>query len=504
MSASVSAPDAQRPLILALDVGTSSIRALVYDALGRAVDGAESRAIYEMKTTPDGGVEAEADELVDLTCRTIDAALHAAGGLVRDICGVGSCTFWHSLVGVGADGSAITPLLNWNDTRSRREAQDLGDRLGAEWIHAQTGAMPHSSYCPAKLLWFARNRRDLFQRVARWMSIGEYLHLRIFGRTLCSVSMASGTGLLNPRTCSWNDAILREVGIAAAALSPLGAEREFLTGMAAGYAKRWPALASLPWLPAFGDGACSNIGSGCVARDRLALMVGTSGAMRICWHADQFEIPRGLWCYRADRRYVLLGGALSNAGDVYAWCRNTLNLEGAGIEAELTALEADGHSLTILPFFSGERSTGWADYARAAVIGMSLDTRSIDIMRAALEAVVYRFAGIYDQMSAVLSPGARIVASGGGILHSSLWTQMMADAIGAPVLTSAVAEASSRGAALLALESLGHLPGLGDVPAPTAAVYEPNAANGERYRSGRARQEALYQLLIAPGPKVLQ
>jgi gluconokinase len=497
-SASTGPGEARRPLVLALDVGTSSVRALVYDAVGRAVEGAESRTAYEMKTTPHGGVEADGDTLLDLTCSTVDALIQAAGGTVRDICAVGSCTFWHSLVGVDAEGRAATPVFNWNDTRSRCDAAGLAERLGADWIHAQTGALPHSSYFPAKLLWLARTRPDSYRRVVRWMSFGEYLHLRIFGRTLCSVSMASGTGLLNPNTCSWNEEMLKESGISADHLSPLAADHEFLTGMTAEYAGRWPALARLPWLPALGDGACSNIGSGCVERDRVALMVGTSGAMRICWQADKVETPRGLWCYRADRRYALVGGALSNAGDVYAWWRNAFQLEEGGMEPALASLEPDGHGLTVLPFFSGERSTGWADNARAAVTGMSLDTRPIDIVRAAMEAVAYRFAAIYEQMSAVLGRAARIVASGGGILHSPVWTQMMADVIGAPVLASAVAEASSRGAALLALESLGFLTDFRAVPAPAAAVYDPDPPKTEIYGRGRRRQEALYSLLISP------
>jgi gluconokinase len=89
--------------------------------------------------------------------------------------------------------------------------------------------------------------------------------------------------------------------------------------------------------------------------------------MRVCWQADRVEIPRGLWCYRPDRRYALLGGALPNAGDAYAWCRSIFKLNEGGIETEVAALEPDGHGLTVLLFFSGERSTGWADYARADI-----------------------------------------------------------------------------------------------------------------------------------------
>ncbi|HEY6290547.1 MAG TPA: gluconokinase [Terriglobia bacterium] len=495
--ASIHPSQAERPLVLALDAGTSSVRALLYDALGRAVEGVENHTPYQMRTTPDGGVEMDADELVAITCRNLDPVLERAGKLVQDTCGVACCTFWHSLLGVGPDGKAVTPIYNWNDTRSREDAADLAARLGVEWVHARTGAVPHASYYPAKLLWLRRTRLSEYTRVARWMSFGEYLHLRLFGRTMASVSMASGTGLLNAGTCLWDHELLRHLDLEPGRLSPLAQDHDVLTGLGAEYAARWPALARLPWLPAVGDGACSNIGSGCVTRDGIALMIGTSGALRVCFQADQVTIPPGLWCYRANRRYLLLGGALSNAGDVYAWCQNTLRLGQEGLEEELAARVPDAHGLTVLPFFSGERSTGWADHARAAVTGMTLNTHPIDMLRAALESVAYRFAAIHDLIAREVPGGKRIIASGGGIIHSPAWVQIMADVLGAPVNASAVPEASSRGAALLALQSLGFLADLEAVPVPLGRVYEPDRAHRETYDWARQRQEALYRRLIS-------
>ncbi len=495
--AGVGPEQAHDPLVLALDVGTSSVRAIVYDALGRAVEGAGTHTPYQMDTMPDGGVEIDADRLLGITCGAIDGLLRAEASLLVRLGGVACSTFWHSLVGVDADGKVLTPVFIWNDTRSRDDAAALVERLDVDSVHSGTGARPHASYWPAKLCWLRRTRPDVFGRVAHWMSPGEYMHLKLFGRTLCSVSMASGTGVFNPNTCNWDAAMLAECGIKREQLSPLAGDHEVLTGLTAEYASRWPALAHLPWTPAVGDGACSNVGSGCVTRDFVNLMVGTSGAMRVCWAADQVRIPRGLWCYRASRRYALLGGALSNAGDVYAWCVDRLRLDATDLEAELAALATDAHGLTVLPFFSGERSTGWADSARAAITGMSLATRPVDILRAALEAVAYRFAAIYERLREVIPGEAKIVASGGGILHSPVWTRIMADVIGVPVIASAVPEASSRGAALLWLESLDEIDDLNSIPAPTGRVFEPDSSHHEAYRKGRERQELLYDLLIA-------
>jgi gluconokinase len=496
---------AVRPLALALDVGTSSVRAVLYDAMARQLENIEGRTHYQMTATQDGGVEIDADELIEIIYRTIDECLDQAKLQLRDvdeaICAVGYSNFWHAVLGVDSQGKAITPLYNWSDTRSADDAQALGERLGADWIHSRTGVVPHASYYPAKILWLRRTNPALAMRVARWVSIGEYLYSTIFGRMVCGVSMASGTGLFNPNLNGWDGEMLAAIELPVEQLSPLAEEREGLMGMRREFAERWPELLRAKWLPAAGDGAASNIGSGCFTSEQIAINVGTSGAMRTCWPAGRVQIPKGLWCYRANRRYALIGGALSNAGDVYAWCKRMLRLDESNeeIESQLAAMTADGHGLTVLPFFSGERSTGWHDEARAAFAGLHLSTDPIEMLRASMEAVCYRFAAIYERLRAELSANARIIASGGGILHSRVWTQMMADVIGVPVVASAVQEASSRGAAMLALEAFGQIENFSAVQTPLGEVFEPTSSQHERYLFGREKQERLYEILISRG-----
>lgn len=498
---------AQRPLVLALDVGTSSVRTEIYDATGRAIEGIEGRTQYQMTATPDGGVEIDADKLIEIICGTIDECLIQARALLPDldeaICGVGYSNFWHAMLGVDENNKAITPLFNWSDTRSALDAKTLAAELGVDWIHQRTGVVPHASYYPAKILWLRRTKPELARRVSRWISIGEYFYFKIFGGMECGASMASGTGLFNPNLKVWDAEMLNAIKIDLDHLSPLAKESREMVEMRREYSDRWPQLKRAGWLPAAGDGACSNIGSGCSTLERIAINVGTSGAMRVCWSAESVQIPAGLWCYRANRRYALIGGALSNGGDVYAWCKRTMRVgensfkDEEEVEAGLSGLEPDAHGLVVLPFFSGERSTGWHDSARAVITGINLSTRSIDILQASLESVCYRFAAIYERLKTELSGETRIIASGGAILNSKYWTQMMADVIGVPVVASAVQEASSRGAALLALEAFGVIESLDSVATPLGEVFKPDEKRHERYLNGRARQEKIYNLLIA-------
>jgi gluconokinase len=486
---------AEHPLVLALDLGSSSLRALVYDRLGRELQGTEGRVPTEWRRTREGGVEADPDALLDGAFRAIDQALAAAGPSAAGLRAVGISTFWHNILGVGADGRPATPLYSWADERSARAALALRTRLDEEAVRQRTGCVFHPSYPAARLLWLRDAASEAFRAVRTWMSIGEYLALRCFGRTVCSVSMASGTGLFDQRRCAWDDEVLEAVGIGPDRLAPLGDLTAPLVGLLPSYAARWAVLAGIPWLPAAGDGALSNVGCGCVTSSRAALAVGTTGALRVLRAGAVPRVPRGLWIYRADRARVLSGGAVSNGGNVYRWLQEVTALGAAEeIERALRERPPNGHGLVVLPFLAGERSPEWPLAARGAVVGLTLATDPFDLLQASLEAVAYRFAMIWDALRGAVPEVREIVASGGALLRSPAWMQIMADALGHDLIASGEEEGSSRGAALVALEVLGAAQAE-TTPAPLGRVYSPDPARHARYRDARARQRRVEEAL---------
>ena len=475
--------------ILSVDVGSSSVRAELYDDAGEGLEGTEVKLDYEFEYTPEGGAEKDADELLDLVVRAVDGTLSEAGGAV--ISGVAMSTFWHSVLGLDRDGRPTTPILTWADRRAAECVPDLRERLDERAYHRRTGCVPHSSYCPAKLLWASYALPEAFEKTERWVSPADYFYANFFGEPyLVGTSMASGTGLFDQNRRKWDRETLEVLPAEEAQLSAISDEPR--KGLAGEWAERWPALRETPWLPAVGDGACSNVGSGCTGSDRLALMVGTSGAMRVLWKAESVEIPDGPWCYRADAKRYVMGGALSDGGNLIEWLRNTLRLpDTEKTEEMLSDMEPDSHGLTFLPLLAGERGPGWADRANGTVSGLSMTSKPVEILRAAMEAVAFRFA-IIAEMLGTASPGEKeVVASGGGLLNSPTWTRIMADTLGRPVTLSGVQEASSRGAALIALEALGG-PEIEAAQAPLGETFEPDPSNHEVYMKALERQRRLY------------
>ncbi|MGC9400559.1 MAG: gluconokinase [Anaerolineae bacterium] len=495
---SIVAPlQAQSPAVLSLDIGSSGVRAVLFDAQGRAVEGVGACVSYAFETTSDGGSQMDAERLADCVWRCLDRVTAQMAALDLRIDAVAVDTFVANVLGVDAEGRPVTPLTTYADTRAAADAVALRAELDEDEVHARTGCRLHPSYLPARLRWYARTQPGVFACVARWLSIGEYLERRLFGETAVTYSVASWTGLLHRRALMWDAALLSALSLDTERFSPLTDVDRPRQGLRAPFAGRWPALRDVPWFPAVGDGAAANVGSGCVTPRRVALTVGTTSALRVIVAGAPAAVPPGLWCYRVDRRRSLLGGALTEGGSVYAWMRETLRLDGpAVVEATLAEMAPDAHGLTVLPFWAGERSPGWAGDARAVIQGLSLATTPLEMMQAALEAVAYRLGLVFEQLRAETPAEVEVVVSGGALPASPVWLQMVADVLGRPLLVSRVEETTARGAALLALEALGALPTLAAAPTFDGEAVQPDAERHAVYRQAMARQQALYERLV--------
>jgi gluconokinase len=226
-------------------------------------------------------------------------------------------------------------------------------------------------------------------------------------------------------------------------------------------------------------------------------MIGTSGAMRVVYEGKPpAEIPFGLWCYRLDWRRVIIGGALSDGGGLYRWLKDTLKLTATDdeIENHIAKTAPDSHGLTFLPFLAGERSTNWNAAARGAILGLNSATDAIEIAQAALEAIAYRFAAIFEQLNEICEI-REVIASGGALRESPVWTQIICDTLGKPMFLPDEREASSRGAVLFALEKAGMIKNISDFPTDKGQAFLPDDEKHKIYQSAKQRQEKFYGLI---------
>lgn len=492
--------DRDKPGALGVDLGTGSARAFLFDLEGRRLGG--SRLRYSWRVTRDGGVEADADELVRLVFRSVDGALAEASGQA-EVVAVGFSALWHTLLGVDGRGAPVTPVYGWNDTRATTAASRLRARLDERAVHARTGARLHPSYPVARLVWLREAHPELFAGVRRWMSLPEYLWFKLTGDHAADLSIAAGSGLLHQEAMEWDPELLGVTGVGAGQLGRIVPGEDAAIRPAAGpAAERWPGLRSALWRMPVGDGACACIGSGCTDEHRMALGIGTSAAVRAVVPALPAEPPPpGLWIYRLGRDRALIGGAISNGGAVRDWLLSILRLpeDSESLDARLAERPPAGHGVAMLPFLAGERSPGWPLDATGALFGLRLGTDRLDLLQAGMEAVAYRLVLLRRLLLEAVPSARTIMASGGALRHSAYWPGLLADALGEPLLLTRDPEASSRGAAMLAFIAAGELEGLKDVPVPRTSVIEPDPARHEAHAAALARHVALARATRSSG-----
>lgn len=485
-SLSSSERPSSKPQVCAIDVGTSGVRVALFDGLGQEVPGTQARSRRAFTTVSDFA-ELDPDQLVDEVIKTVDELLTSYSGAKIEF--IALSAFWHSLIGVNAAGLPTTPVLTWADTRAAQFVKELRSNFDELEIHARTGCRFHPSYWPAKLAWLKSEHHEKFRNTRCWLGFSEYFCLRLFGERTTSISMASATGLFNQQDCDWDRDLVHALGLSPDTLPEIQIQPNArLTDI---FAARWPILAKARLITIVGDGAANNIGAGCSTKDRIALMVGTSGAMRVVFAGGPpDELSPALWSYRVCEKRVVVGGALSDGGGLVQWLTESFNFD----QGEIAELEPDAHGLTVLPFWSGERSTGWSTDARGGIFGLRQGTKPVEIVRATLESIAYRFALIARALDPI-APEATIIASGNALRSSPVWLQIIADVLGRPLMFGGSAESSIRGAALLALEAVGKIASIEEDSISIDQVYEPDMSRHSRYQQGLARQEELYERL---------
>jgi gluconokinase len=475
-------------LVLAMDIGSSSTRSALFDEKGRMLPGTSASREYAVSYTADGGAELSpltlrraSEECLRKTLQT----RRASPSLRKiPIAAVSASAFWHSLLALDRMGRPLTPVYTWADSRCTEDAIHLREELDERKIQARTGCMLRASYWPAKLRWLRRTNPPVFKR-ARWVSPAEWIFEELFGAAGCSVSMASGTGLYDLRTRQWDAALCAASGINRKQLGRL-------TNKAASIRPAFPELREAMLFPAIGDGAAGNLGCGANDPGRVAINIGTSAAVRSIEARGKVRLPLGLFRYAIDRDRTVIGGAVSNAGNLRRWCLRELRLSEASSAAEkiLSRAEAASDEITVLPFWVNERAPTWPENLRGAIVGLSQTTSAAQIFRATTCAVFYRLGTILELIESAMGPAEEVIVSG-GILKSPASLRLLADAIGRDIRISREPEASLRGAAVYALEQMGHE----TAPLRKGKLVRHRPALAGKHRLRSARQIGLEQLL---------
>jgi gluconokinase len=282
----------------------------------------------------------------------------------------------------------------------------------------------------------------------------------------------------------WDSTLCASCGVA---VEQLGVLTNFATANRSAFSE----LRHAKILTAIGDGAASNLGCGANVAGRIAFNIGTSAAVRMMetnQGRTKGPTPFGLFRYAVDLDRTVLGGAVSNAGNLRRWCLRELRVSEAVSHTErtLSRVAAASDEITVLPFWVEERAPTWPENLRGIIMGLSQTTSASQVLRATTCAVFYRLGEILDLVETAAGPAKELIVSG-GIVHSAASLRLLADALGRNIRVSSEPEASLRGAAVYALEHLGHEL----APLRKGKIVRHRPALAIKHRARRERQAAL-------------
>jgi len=415
-------------MYLGLDLGTSSLKALLIDGDQRILGSASAPLTVERphpgwsEQDPDSWITATKAALAEL------AKTHAAE--LAKVRGIGLSGHMHGATTIDKHGKVIRPCILWNDTRSFKEAAALD---ADPQFRRLTGNIVFPGFTAPKLKWMAANEPEAFARVAKVLLPKDYLRLWLSGESISEMSDSAGTSWLDVGKRAWDDGLLSATGLDRSQMPSLVEGTDQAGALRAEAASELGLPAGIPIAGGAGDNAASACGMGTVADGQAFASLGTSGVL---FAANNRYLPNPdsavhAFCHALPGTWHQMGVILS-ATDSLTWLSGITSTDPSALSAELgDSLVAPG-SVLFLPYLSGERTPHNDASIRGCFAGLGHESDRAAMTRAVVEGVAYAFR---DSLAALAQAGtslSRVTAIGGGS-RSNYWIEALATVLGMPV-----------------------------------------------------------------------
>ncbi len=493
-------------LLLGVDLGTTAIKAGLFDVTGTLVASASSE--QQLLTPAPNMVELDPERywlaFADLVRRMAAAAPTGR----RAIVGMALSVQGETLIAADASGRALRPAIVWLDNRAESESQFLSGRFGDQAIFEVTGQTEMLPTWPApKILWVRNHEPRTFEQASAWLLLEDYFLQRLTGELRCEGSLATSTCYWNMRTRRWWPEMLEAIGVAESQMpaigesgDPVGTLRSHVAdelGLAQGTVVSLGAL----------DQACGAIGVGNVRPGIFS--ENTGAALAVCATVDRpvYDPHRRIPCHYHGLPGVYMLHTFTSGGILLRWWRDEFarpvpdgDAESAGYDQMMAAaatVPAGAEGVMVVPHLQGAMAPDPNPHASAAITGLRLHHTSAHVVRAMLESIAYVVRRNVEAISDIGIEVREIRALGGGA-RSPLWKQIEASVAGVPVVTTTSPEPATLGAALLGGIGAGVFDDLDAAissAVSTAAHFDPDPVEASAYEDGYARYCELSETL---------
>lgn len=492
------------PVIIGLDIGTSSTKAIAFDEQGKVISSAYQG--YSIQNPQPNYSEQDPDEVFRAVLLTLQKSTHQLNGAI--LAGISFSSAMHSLIAVDAQGQPLTNCIIWADNRSQMQADALRTTPAGLDIYHHTGTPIHPMAPLSKLIWFRQNQPDLLQQAHKFISIKEYVWFKLFGKFEVDYSIASATGLFNIYTQTWYEPALAAAGITSTQLSAPVNPLHQVAGLPAAYAAQTGLLPNIPFIIGASDGCLANLGTGAIAPGRAALTIGTSGAIRVTAPQPAADPQQRLFSYILSPNQYVVGGPVNNGGIILRWFRDNFaqaekaEAQRLGVDPydilsqEAAAAPPGAEGLLFVPYLLGERAPIWDAQARGLFFGVSITHTRSHFLRAVFEGIVFGIYQVGQALTETTGP-IEVIYANGGFARSPFWVQLVADIFNKKVILAETFESSAWGAAMLGLQALHLMPNINSLPNQSTQQQEylPNPEQHAVYMQNFSIFEKLYPLL---------
>lgn len=495
-------------LILTFDIGTTSVKTCIFN---RELSILGSSTLEYQLVTPAPGIVELPPEIYWDTCRKgVAGAAADAGVSLTDVKAISITTQGETMIPVDAQGNALHNAIVWLDERAHEEAADISAHFDTETFYAHTGVPECNGYCPvSKLLWFRRNKTDIYDATHKFLLLEDFIIQRLTGRFVTEKSLLCTTGYYDIMADTMWDEMLTTMNLSADKL-PEALECGTIIGtvlpeVAAELGLNPAAVV----ITAAMDQTAAAVGAGNLIPGIVTETTGT--AMCIGATADHPDMhhPARITVYRHiyPGKYLLLPVCMT-AGMVFKWFKDAFcqeearQAEAEGISVydllgnQAAQVPAGANGLTLIPYFTGVIQPDNDPNARGIFLGVGLDTKKPEFVRSIFEGIAYMLRENLSLIEVVDDQKITAVRSLGGGSKSRIWRQIKADVCGVEIDSMAESECTSLGAAILAAVALGYYADASSAAVVGNALGEqlfPDESKKELYNKGFARYQRVWQ-----------
>jgi D-xylulose kinase len=483
-----------KEFLVAIDAGTTGCRTIIFDVDGRIASQAYEE--YASDFPSPSWVEQSASEWWRSVCNTSKTALKKGKIKPDEIVGISVTNQRETIVPVNAIGDPLRKAIVWQDRRTVNECHEIASKIGAQKIYSITGLTIDPYFSAPKILWIKKNQAELFSKTFKFLLVHDYIIMKLSDQFVTEHSNASRTMLFDIKKTDWSDMICGELQIPKEKLPAVYPPGKGIGGVSSKASKETGFAAQTPVITGAGDQQAAAVGVGVTEAGRVKATTGTGTFILAFLNEPKYDEKRRVLCscHAVPGKWVN-EASIFTTGAVYRWFRDQfgqtekMEAERSGkdpydlLNEQAARVPPGSRGVILIPHCMGSGAPHWNPNDRGVMFGFTIGHEKGCLVRAIMEGTAFEIRENIEVMKEIGTEIRELMVTGGAT-RSSTWNQIQSDVTGLPVIKSAIEEATSVGAAILAGVGAGIYKGVveaSDQMVKISERYTPSKENSELY-----------------------